>query len=559
MAPKPLRGLRAIRLSVLTDSTTSVGRQRDAGDRSAAALNLDFGEGDGLREAIDLDVSAVKFSPFDRPQLGAWLKRPDEYDAIVWWRFDRAIASMSDMRDLAKWAKEHRKMLVFDEGVGNAGRLVFDFRNPMDPMAELMMMLFAFAAQVERLSTKERVTGAHAALRQMALRWKGGRPPYGYEPKRLEGGGWTLKPDSEAVEVINEIARLLIHGDDSTGGGGKAASAIAVELTERGVPTPWQHWQAKKKVLQDAQAAENPDADDDSDEDQPAGDEGTAVKFRQRQMWTGAAIKMILTGPAMLGWKTYKGQIVRDLKTGVPALVTDEPILTRTEFDRIGAVFAERSITPVDRKDTNAELLGVLKCAGCDGRMYLERRATAENYRCNVRNSGGACDEPSFIKRVWAEEYTEREFLRRLGGVRVLEHETIPGYDPGPEIEETVAEFKAHLTERGKQKSRAAVAAWQERHDALDARLAELEARPVTEPVTVVNEKAATYAQMWHAGDTAERRALLLDCGVVVTVKRGTRGGWRTLDESRVDFAITSPFFADAADEMEALADELAT
>ena len=33
----------------------------------------------------DLDVSASKFGPFDRPQLGGWLARPDEYDARGKW------------------------------------------------------------------------------------------------------------------------------------------------------------------------------------------------------------------------------------------------------------------------------------------------------------------------------------------------------------------------------------------------------------------------------------------------------------------------------------------
>jgi BMFP domain-containing protein YqiC len=238
----------------------------------------------------------------------------------------------------------------------------------------------------------------------------------------------------------------------------------------------------------------------------------------------------MLTDHAMLGWKTYNGQVVRKTQTGVPVPFTDEPILTREEFDHVAALFAARARQPVERKDTNALLLGVLTCDGCGGRMYLQRRAKAQNYVCQA-----------------------------FSGLRVLEHVTIPGYDPGPEIEETEAEFKAHLAERGKQKSRAAVAAWQERHDALDARLAELEARPKTEPQTIVKEQSTTYAQMWEASDDLERRALLLDCGVVVRVKRGTRGGWRKLDESRVSFAVTAEFFDDAAAELEALADELAT
>lgn len=550
---KQLRGLRAIRLSVLTDSTTSVDRQREAGNRSAAALDIDFGEGDSLREAVDLDVSALKFSPFDRPQLGAWLARSGEFDAIVWWRFDRAIASMSDMHDLAKWAKEHRKMLVFDEGVGNAGRLIFDFRNSMDPMSELMMMLFAFAAQVERLSTKERVTGAHAALRQMKGRWKGGRPPYGYEPKRLEGGGWTLKPDVEAVKVVQRIIREL-KGDDSDVKRGKSSTAIAAELTANGVPTPWQYWDAKRRELREAQTATSGEFV----EDDPAGNEESEPEGASpTRGWTGATIKGMLTDYAMLGWKTYKGQVVREAQSGAPVTFTDEPIMTRTEFDHVGEIFKSRARQPVARKGTNALLLGVLLCDACGGRMYLQRRAEAQNYVCQGFSSGPQCSSPSSIKQQWAEEYVEREFLRRLGGVRVLEHETIPGYDPTPEIEETEAEFKAHLVERGKQKSRAAQGAWQEVHDALDARLMELEARPKTEPRMVVKAQSATYAQMWEAGDDLDKRSLLLDCGVVTKVKRGKSGGWRKLDESRVSFDVTAEFFADAAGEMLAIADEL--
>ncbi|GHB27955.1 hypothetical protein GCM10010331_12930 [Streptomyces xanthochromogenes] len=119
-------------MSVRTDETTSPERQREADDIAAAALGIDFGEGEALREAVDLDVSASEVGPFDRPQLGMCLKQPDTFDVLVWWRFDRAIRSMGDMHELAKWAKEHRKMLVFAEGIGG-GRLVFDFRNPMDP------------------------------------------------------------------------------------------------------------------------------------------------------------------------------------------------------------------------------------------------------------------------------------------------------------------------------------------------------------------------------------------------------------------------------------------
>ncbi|WP_277426086.1 recombinase family protein [Streptomyces sp. ADI96-02] len=150
-------------------------------------------------------------APFDRPALGAWLARPERYDVLVRWPFDRAIRSMSDMHDLAKWAEQQRKMLVFAEGVGG-GKLVSDFRNPVDPMAEFPMMMLAFAAQVEAQSIKDCVTGAIAAIRKMPLRWRGGgRPPYGYMPAPVPaefgGIGWTLVPDLGAVTIIEGVVR----------------------------------------------------------------------------------------------------------------------------------------------------------------------------------------------------------------------------------------------------------------------------------------------------------------------------------------------------------------
>src|SRR5262249_16035892 len=48
--------------------------------------------------AEDLDVSASKVGPFARPALGDWLTyRTSEYDALAFWRLDRAVRSMNDM------------------------------------------------------------------------------------------------------------------------------------------------------------------------------------------------------------------------------------------------------------------------------------------------------------------------------------------------------------------------------------------------------------------------------------------------------------------------------
>lgn len=48
-----LRGVSCLRLSVLTDETTSPERQREANQRAATAEGIDLGD----REAVDLGVS----------------------------------------------------------------------------------------------------------------------------------------------------------------------------------------------------------------------------------------------------------------------------------------------------------------------------------------------------------------------------------------------------------------------------------------------------------------------------------------------------------------------
>lgn len=514
-----LRGVRCVRLSVLTDETTSPERQREADDKIAAELNIDFGSGDALREAVDLDVSASKIAPFDRPALGQWLARPDDYDALVWWRFDRAIRSMSDMHDLAKWAKQHRKMLVFAEGIGG-GKLVFDFRDPMDPTSELMMMMLAFAAQVESQSITDRVTGAMAAIRKMPLRWRGGgRPPYGYMPapmpKEHGGIGWTLVPDPDAVKVIERIVRELLEG--------KTVSAVAVGLNTDGIPSPRDHWAVKMERNKGGKTG---------------GAKGSHV-VRDVFKWTPAVITRMLRNPTLLGWKMHKGKPVRDAE-GNPIMSTETPIMSREEFDRIGALLDSRSIDNGDRKDTDALLLRVIHCDSCGGRMYLNKQDSKKNqhptYKCNPYSRGFKCEKSANIRGDWADEYVTAEFLRLMGSVQTTHVVTIPGYDPEPELRATLAEFNEHQEQKGRQKSKHAAAAWQERADALDARIADLETREKREPQRIVTNTGRTFADEWAEKDTAGRRAMLIEAGVRLDVRRGTRGGWRKLDTSRVDF-----------------------
>ncbi|MFJ4961000.1 recombinase family protein [Streptomyces sp. NPDC088729] len=511
-----LRGVSCLRLSVRTDETTSPERQEGANQGAAAVLGIDLAD----RRAVDLGVSASKTTPFQRPELGAWLRRPDDFDALVFWRFDRAIRSMDDMHELAKWARDERKMIVFAEGPG--GRLVLDFRNPLDPMSQLMVTLFAFAAQMEAHSIQERVLGAQAAMRLMPLRWRGSRAPYGYLPAPLDGGGWTLVQDPEAVKVIERIILDLMRGE--------TVNSIAYALNEEGILSPADHWAQFK---------------------------GREIEEFTR--WNTTTITRILRSEMLIGWKLSNGSPVRDSE-GVPIMATREPILTRAEFDAVGALLDKRSINNPVRKDTNALLFGIVFCSSCKGRMYLNRQegkpGQRPTYRCGASPRGEVCTHPLNIRADWCDEYVTREFLRILGGLEITFTRTVPGYDPQPEIDATLAEYEEHQAQQGRQKSKAAATAWQKRADALDARLAELEAREKIEARTEEIRTGRTYDEKWIKADTVARRKMLTDAGARLDIMPGTPGGWRTLDERRVSFEVLDPFHDGAADALAAVAAE---
>ncbi|MFI6471816.1 recombinase family protein [Streptomyces sp. NPDC050516] len=473
-----LRALVAIRLSVRTDETTSPARQREAGDLAAERIGAEV-----VGYAEDLDVSASRTTPFERPDLGKWLSQPDEYDVIIWWRLDRAVRSMADMTDLARWAKQHGKRLVFAEGPGGAS-LELDMTSIM---SELIIMLLAFAAQMEAQAIKERVTGANAALRA-AGRYAGGLPPYGYKPvPRETGEGWTLAPDPERVEVIETMVRMLRDG--------YSPHAIAAQLNADEVMTP-RDWNDARQ--------------------------GRTPKGRK---WIGQTVKRLLLSPSLIGHQEHDGVTVRD-RNGVPVMITSSTIHTRQERAEIQAALDERPTgAKGDRKDTGALLLGVLHCAGCKGRMYRVPAHGYTVYVCRTRTRGQECAAPAAIKTEWAEEYARERFLLAIGDVPVVERVSHPGYDPGPELDEIEAELRDLYATKDARRSRVGRAVWQEQVEALERRAEALEAIPVEDAWVELLPTGRTIGDHWHEGDDRDRRLLMIDQRVRMECVKGQRGG----------------------------------
>lgn len=515
-----MRALSAIRLSVLTDETTSPERQRAATSIAAAAVGAHI-----IGEAVDLGVSASKTSPFDRPELGKWLAQPGTFDAIVWWRFDRAVRSMRDLNLLADWAADHHKVLVFAEGPG--GRLMLDFRSGIDLVTRLLLQVFAFAAEFEAASIRDRVIGAQAALRTMPLRWRGSKPPYGYMPEELPNGGWTLVPDPEAIAVIERIVAALM--------GGATVTAVAAQLNVENVPSPRDYWSLKNGRS-------------------VGGNTGGAgfATTRDRFCWSSSVVNRLLRNPVLLGWKMSGNQPVRD-SSGAPILAAAEPILSREEFDTIGALLDARKVAMPVRKDTNSLLLGVIHCASCGGRMYLNAQSgRTPSYKCSAHQLGKHCAAPCVVRGTWADEYAERKFLAAVGALRLTHRKVIPGYDPGAELAATQQEQAEHLSIRhiyaGNPLS---LATWEKQARALTGRITELLSREATPERVELVDTGRSYSEAWGGADTAGRRAMLIEAGAYLSVGKGLPGGWRQLDESRVKLTLREPFFADAALELE--------
>ncbi|MFF2645704.1 recombinase family protein [Streptomyces niveus] len=274
-----------------------------------------------------------------------------------------------------------------------------------------MMMMLAFAAQVESQSISDRVSGAMAAMRKMPLRWRGSRPSYGYMPAPMPdehgGKGWTLVPDPDAVKVVERIVRELLEGN--------TVAAIAVGLNLDEIPSPRDHWSVKQNRAKGGKTGAA---------------KGSHV-VRTVFQWVPAVITRMLRNESLLGWKMHKGKPVRD-DQGNPIMATETPVMTREEFDRVGAALDIRSVDNRERKDTDALLLRVIHCDHCGGRMYMSRPtrngASVSNfYKCNSHARGDLCELPANIRADWADEHVTAEFLRLVGPIQTKHVVEMPG------------------------------------------------------------------------------------------------------------------------------------
>lgn len=190
-----MRVLGRVRLSRLTDESTSAARQRDIIEQWAGSNGHTV-----VGWAEDLDVSG-SVDPFDAPALGPWLKRSGEWDILCAWKLDRIGRRAIPLNKLFGWMIDNHKTLV----------CVSDNIDLSTWVGRLVASVIAGVAEGELEAITERTRASRRKLLESG-RWPGGMLPRGYRPVELESGGFRLEPDPGTAPEVRRIVGEVIAG-----------------------------------------------------------------------------------------------------------------------------------------------------------------------------------------------------------------------------------------------------------------------------------------------------------------------------------------------------------
>ncbi|ETB33770.1 recombinase family protein [Mycobacterium avium] len=477
-----MKALIVVRLSRVTDATTSPERQLQACKDLCTHRGYEV-----VGIAEDLDISAGKTTPFNRPQLGKWLKRPGDFDVIVVYRVDRIVRRLFDLADLIRWCQEHRVALV------SATEAFLDLTAPF---GDIVALLVAKVAEMELAAISERNRSA-AQHNLRAGKYRGGPAPWGYMPVHTDEG-WKLVQDPEQVVVIHEVVERVLSGEP--------LRSVAHDLTERGVLTP---------------------------RDRFAQLRGREVKG---YAWHPGGLKRGLTSPTLLGriavTDTSKGAedrheaslIVSD--DGTP-FTRCEPIISRDVFDRVGAELAGRENRKEPTKRTTSLLLGIIYCDVCGKPAYKLKGGAGRNprYRCASAQYKNACANRS-IPLAYAENEVEGNILRAFGDMPRMVRVWSSGSDHSSELGEvnaTLADLTDQVGTPAFRRGTPQRARLDARIEALTTRQDELSAAP-SQPSGWTYEPTDDLVKDWWASASIEERNVWLR-------QMGFRVVWRSHSE----------------------------
>ncbi|MFI8421536.1 recombinase family protein [Streptomyces sp. NPDC085479] len=190
------RALLSVRLSVLTEDTTSPLRQELDLRLLAAAKGYRV-----VGVASDLHVSATKVPPWRRKELGQWLNdRAPEFDAILFWNLDRFVRRMTDLATMIHWCERYGKNLVSKH----------DAIDLTSAAGRSLVALIVGVAEIEAAHTSTRVASLWDYARTQNA-WLVGKPAYGYTTAK-EGGRPVLAVEPNAHTALHWARRMALRG-----------------------------------------------------------------------------------------------------------------------------------------------------------------------------------------------------------------------------------------------------------------------------------------------------------------------------------------------------------
>lgn len=202
-----MRVLGRIRLSRLTDESTSAARQRELIENWAKTNDHEI-----VGWAEDLDVSG-SIDPFEAPALREWWEREAEWDILCAWKLDRIGRRAIPLNKVFGWMIDHNKTLV----------CVSDNIDLSTWVGRLVASVIAGVAEGELEAITERTKASRRKLLETG-RWAGGPAPRGYRPVPLESGGFRLEVDPDTAPEVRRIVREVIDG--------KTVDQIAKEIDQ---------------------------------------------------------------------------------------------------------------------------------------------------------------------------------------------------------------------------------------------------------------------------------------------------------------------------------------
>ncbi|MGW9558136.1 recombinase family protein [Nocardiopsis sp. NPDC055551] len=466
---------------------------------------------------VDENVSGA-VPPEAREGMAELLADLPHLDYVVAAKLDRLSRRTSHLLDLVETFKDAGVKPVTADGEITPHN------------ADNMIGLFAWLAQLERDRIRERTTESRAEI--FASGRVSNNAPYGYRITRRDGGAF-LEIDTETADTVRDLARRITDG--------QTVADLVTWLNRHKTPTPRMH---AAKV---------------------------AGRTPKPAKWTAATLRTMLVSPALRGIRTkYPREEVRDA-TGAPVLdakgrprvkrlppaecyrpdgtldiIADE-VLDAATWHAVREAMAKRGHRWTRPAKTDSPLSRAARCGVCGGRMNHSRSTykgkSYRYYRCAAYKS---C---TTVRADALDEHVDRWFRETFHGLHVYREEVQRGHDVTAELADT---------ERALTGLTAAIEASPASAAVLGPRVAELDARRAVlvaerdKPREVIRVATGeTYADVWERADGLDRRALLDDMGVLVSVAKGQRGR-HGFDPSRVTIAVENADYADAADVLSA-------